>query len=204
MCFGGGGDAAGAARAQQQAQQAQVDQGIGQINKAFAGFNPQFYAARGQAFLDYAQPQLQQQYQQNRNNLLYGLANRGLLKSTTAGMQQDTLKSAAEQAQQGLGNQALSLEQQLQQQVGQQQNTLVNQAIAGASPQSVATGALESASQFGAPSVLPPIGNLFSNWASIYNTNQNNQLINQVLGTLPNNGQLGGQNLGSSQRVVGG
>lgn len=205
MCFGGSSDAGSAARAQQQAQQAQINQGVAAVNQAFSGFTPGFYQQRQQAYTNYAMPQLQQQYQQNQNNLLYRLANQGLLRSTAGGQLQNTLTQAAQQQQQNIGNQGLQLAQQLQQQVGQQQNTLVNQAIAGASPQAVGTGAIEAASQFSAPSALPPIGNLFSNWASIYNSNQNNQLINQVLGTLPGGGtgQLGGQNLGNSQRIVG-
>src|ERR1035441_1220872 len=91
-------------RAQQQQQQAAIQSGMGTINNAFAGFNPQFYQGIESAYKNYATPQLYQQYQPITNQLGYKLANQGLLGSSSDQYLHQQLGQQMGQAQQEIGN----------------------------------------------------------------------------------------------------
>ena len=196
--FGGGSDAAQQARAQQQAQQAQIGQATNQINSAFSGFTPQFFQGRTQAYENYANPQLMQQYQDTGQQLLGKLTNQGLLNSSAAMQEKGALQGQLGVQQQGIANQGIQGSQQLQQQVANEQNQLVGQANAATDPLSVAQGALGTAASYAAPSVFQPLGNLFQNFANTYLGSQLANTYNPNLygfalggGQKPNLGGLG-------------
>lgn len=58
MCFGGGGGDGGAAqaRADEQARQARIKQGVGRINEQFNQFDDSFYQGRKDAYRAFATP----------------------------------------------------------------------------------------------------------------------------------------------------
>lgn len=142
MCMGGGSDAAAAARKQQQEQQAKIDAATGQINAAFAGFDPAFYQARTKAYETYAMPQLTQQYQNVQSGLYGKLANQGLLNSSAAGVEKGALQQSLAEQQQNIANAGLQQSQALQRQVGQEKANLIGQANVATDPMSVSQGAL--------------------------------------------------------------
>ena len=201
MCMGGSNNAGSDARTQQMQQQAQVDQATGQINNAFAGFTPQFYNDRAQAYTNYAEPQLIQQYQQAGQQLLGKLANQGLLNSSAALQEKGALQNTMNTQQQGIANQGIQQSQQLQQQVGQQQANLVSQANAASDPLSVAQLATGTAAGYAAPSAFAPIGPLFQGFANQYlgsqlNSTYNPSLYGYMLGQGGGSNQLSGGNAG--------
>ena len=179
-------------RALQQQQQAQQNQAVGQINQAFAGFDPTFYKGIQNAYQNFATPQLYQQYQPIANQTNYKLANQGLTGSSSDRYLHQQLGQEMGRAQQTIGNQGLAQSQQLQQQVGNEKATLTNQAISSSNPQSIAGQALGQASQFQAPSAFQPIGNLLNNFATMYlgqqSANTYNQFANQYLNQNNNSG----------------
>lgn len=225
--YGGSSDAGSSLQAQQAAQQAQVAQGVADINAVFSGtsgagaptgpwsattqyydqygqplpigqqptgsyftetqstggFNQDFYNQRAQAFENFAEPQLAQQYQKEQANTNYGLARVGLTNSSAANYLGKSLANEMTTNQQGIANQGLSQAQALQSQISQEQNTLIGQAEAGASPSTSAQQATEAASQFQAPSAFAPIGPLFANWQNSYLTNQLANAYQPVLST---------------------
>jgi len=132
------------------------------------GFTPQFYQQQQQNYANYELPLLQGQYNQTLGQTLGSLNTSGLLGSSSAQQLYQSLQNQYAQNQQQVANQGQSLAQGLQQQVGQEQSTLTNQLLAGSSPSSVTQSALASASNFGAPSLAAPIGNLFQNWTNQY------------------------------------
>lgn len=136
-----------------------------------AGFTPQFYQGVQDAYVNYANPQLTQQYQQTNKNLGYQLANQGLTQSSAADTAQGSLNQALAQQQRGIANQGIQNAQQLQSQVGQEQNTLTNQLIASSNPGATSQQALNVASQFSAPSAFAPVGNFFNTWSQLYGAN---------------------------------
>lgn len=166
-----------------------------------AGFGQDFYNKRQQDYINYANPQLTQQFQQTNKNLDYSLTNAGLTNSQASNAGKSSLQTALAQQQQGVANQGLGQAQALQQQVGQEKNTLTNQLIASGNIGSGSTNALQAASQFGAPSPFAPVGNFFNTWTSLYGANQmansyaqlNNPAMNPYLNNrVPSNsGALG-------------
>ena len=72
MCMptgGGGGsgsDAAAQQQQQEQARQARIKAGNASIDKTFGQFDDNFYAGRSKAYTDWAQPQLEDQYANQR------------------------------------------------------------------------------------------------------------------------------------------
>jgi hypothetical protein len=178
MGCGGGGGAVNQLQQQQQQQQNWTNQAVGQINQAFSGFNQPFYSGVGKAYTNWALPQVGTQYQATKNQLLDKLAGQGIMNSSAAGQAQNALSGALTQAQQGVSNQALAQEQQLQQQVGQEKSNLYAQAQTATNPSALGQQALETAASTSAPSTFAPLGQLFTNFGNQYLAGQNANLYN--------------------------
>ena len=138
-----------------------------------SGFNDAFYNQAGQDFLNYAQPQLNQQYNQTNQALQYKLGNQGIAGGSAQQQLQGDLTQELGNQQIGLANQALGVENNLRQQVGNQYQTLTSENQAAANPQLAAQQAVQSASTLSSPSAMPAIGQLFNNYASTYLAGQN-------------------------------
>lgn len=208
MGCGGGGGAVNQLQQQQAQQQAWTNQAVGNINNAFSGFGPAFFNKAGQAYSNWALPQVGTQYQQTKNQLLDKLAGQGILNSSAAGQADNALSGALNTAQQGVANNALGQEQQLQQQVGNEKSNLYAQAQTATNPSALGQQALEQASQISAPSTFAPLGQLFTGFGNQYLAGQNanlyNQFANQYLNMFSNpslfgsgfNSPFGGQSGG--------
>lgn len=136
------------------------------------GFTPDFYKQRANAYTAFANPQLTSQFQKTQQGVDYSLANQGLSKSSAASTLGGSLQKELATQRQGIADQGLQQSQQLQQQVGQEKNTLVNQLIASGNPGQSSQAALSAAGQFSAPSAFAPVGNFFNNWSSLYGASQ--------------------------------
>lgn len=86
MCGGGGGSsrAADLAAQQEAERQARIREGLARVDHMFRRFDDGFYGQREGAFLDYATPQLDRQFQDAREALIYALADAGTLTSSPA------------------------------------------------------------------------------------------------------------------------
>jgi len=191
MQLGPSGDAGGAVG--QQAQQQQwTNTALTGIDKAFSGFTPTFYKGVGKAYQDYAMPQLQQQFQNTSNNLGFKLAGQRLSHSSQAGRAGDALAHTMSDAQTQIGNQAVSQENSLRQQVTNQQSNLINQASVTNNPTALSQQAITQAQAVGAPSTFQPIGQMFNSFAADYLGQQQsamyNQFTNSYLNTINNPG----------------
>lgn len=174
-----GGNNSGDLQAQQAQQQKALSGAINQINSAFSGFTPAFYGGVGQAYQNYQEPFLQQQYKNTADQLGFKLANQGLEGSSQSRNLNSQLANTLGQAQTQVGQGALAQEQQLQQQVQQSHSNLISQAEAASDPGQVAGQALATASSFGSPSQFQPIGNMFTQFAQNYLGSQNANTANQ-------------------------
>lgn len=205
MCMGGGGDPAAEARKQQQQQQQKIEAATGQINNAFAGFDPAFYQARTKAYETYAMPQLNQQYQNVQSGLYGKLANQGLLNSSAAGVEKGALQQSLAEQQQNIANAGLQQSQALQRQVGQEKANLIGQANVAADPLSVSQNALQSASGFSAPSPFAPLGQMFQGFGNMYLGSQVGNTYNPTLQSYMLGGSKqpagGGAGLGMSSQI---
>eukprot|EP00752_Nemacystus_decipiens_P019185 g17241.t1 len=81
------------ARAAEEARAAQIRQGSAAIDEQFSRFDDAFYDDRGEAYLDYYQPQLENQFQEAMNRLTFSLARAGTTNSSIAGKEIADLQS---------------------------------------------------------------------------------------------------------------
>jgi hypothetical protein len=187
MGCGGGGDAAAQARQQQQQQEQWTNQATTGINQAFSGFTPDFYKGVGNAYQQYALPQVQQQYQNSANQLGFKLAGQGLQKSSAANTMGNALANTMSQAQQTVGNTATQQENQLKGQVAQEQANLIGQAQTTSQPTQLSQMALAQAAGSASPSSFAPVGNMFNTFGQMYLGNQAANTYNGFSGNYLNN-----------------
>ncbi len=176
LASGGSPDYAGEAQKAEDKRQAAIRQGTRQVNQAFGGFNQDFYNKRRQAYIDYAMPQLSDQFTQTRNQVGFGLANKGLTQSSTAGKQWSDVFRQAQTSKQGIADAATAQSQDLAKQVELQRQNLLGQLYTTADPASASQQAISTAAGFQAPSTFAPLVNQFSGLLNQYYISQ---LLNQ-------------------------
>jgi hypothetical protein len=71
-------------RAKEAARQSRLDTGINAIKNAFSGFGDDYYNKYKKGVVDYYAPQVAEQYGDAKDQLTYGLARAGTLKSSVA------------------------------------------------------------------------------------------------------------------------
>jgi hypothetical protein len=157
---------------QEKGRQAAITQGTGDINKAYGGFGQDFYNQRAQAYQDYALPQLAQQYQQARNQVGFGLANRGLLHSGAAQTQWQGLNRQMSEGRQNIADIGLGQAQALQRQIEASKDTQLGFLYQSADPSKAGAQAIASAASFSQPSVYAPLANQFSGLLNQYYLSQ--------------------------------
>lgn len=111
MCLGDGGRRAQQAeaerqRAEEEARQGRVREGADAINTAFAGYDDDFYKGITQNYLDYARPQVEDQFKDAARQLRINLARNAMLDSSVnvdrkAKLQEDFDKAMREQTLKG-------------------------------------------------------------------------------------------------------
>lgn len=175
-------DYSGDAQNQEQQRQASINAGTSKINQAYSQFNPAYYQQRAQDYINYAMPQLQQQFQGTRNQQGFNVANRGLRGGSVNKQQTSDLARAFSGAQQGIADTGLAQSQQLQQQVEASRNALLGQLYQSADPASAQAQARNTAASFATPSTFAPLGNAFSSLSNAYNQYNLNNSYNQMLG----------------------
>lgn len=199
LCGGGGDGGAGEARANEQARQQRIAQGMQSLDASFAGFNPDFYAKRRQDYINYAMPQLAEQSQTTQKQLNYQLANAGLRHSSVAGEQQSAFNQERARQQQAIVDAAFGQSNDLQKQVQGQKSQLVAQLQATGDPTSVANQAIGVAQNYSAPNVYQPLTGLFNNFANLYLANRIANNAQQP--STPNYGAASYASLGDSQQI---
>ena len=177
MGFGGWGGYGRQATNEEKQRQMKIAAGTQAIDQQFAGFTPSFYDRRAKDYYAFANPQLGQQFLQNKNAIMGNLANRGLLNSSTRNQQVGTLNRELSTQRQGLFDTGQQQAQALRQQVEQGRGNALNFLYQSADPGAATGQAARTAASFQAPSMFAPIGNLFSNLANMYYTNK---LINSM------------------------
>lgn len=80
-------DEAKRARQDEEARQARIREGTENINTTFGQFDDDFFGGRRQSYVDFARPQIDEQYGDAKDQLTYGLARSGLGSSSIAGEQ---------------------------------------------------------------------------------------------------------------------
>jgi len=164
MCMpkGGKGGDGGAAQREKQ-RQASITQGYEQIQNIFGGFNDDFYNQRGQAFIDYAQPQLDQQYEDAVKNLTFALSRNGRLDSSVAGEQRAKLQQDYDKQKAGLIDKGMNYANDARSAVERSRGDLVSLNSNLANPATIANEAQNRLSSLQAMPSFEPLAPLFVN-----------------------------------------
>ncbi len=178
---------------QERQRQAAITQGTANINNAYSGFNPQFYQQRTQDYINYAQPQLAQQYRTNQADMRFGLANKGLLGSSIAQQKGSLLNRTEAQAQRNVVDAGTAQAQGLQNQIEGSRSNLLSQLYSSADPAGAGRSAVGTAASFSSPSIFQPLADQFGSIAqSYYLASLLNQPQGQNVAGYPgNNGNTG-------------
>jgi hypothetical protein len=153
-----------------------------QNNQTFTGFQPSFYNQRATDYVNYALPQLATQYQNTKNSLGFGLANRGLFGGSASDRQMSELDRETGQAKQQIADTGQNQANALQQQVASAKQNAITQLYQTADPSRATATAIDSAAQFRLPSSFAPLANMFS---SLLNQYQTSQALNPSGGGFP-------------------
>lgn len=163
--LGGGGSADEAAayeRAMQRRRERKIGWSLDAIDKNFAGFDDNYYAGIERDALDFYRPQVEEQSDAARRNLIFALARRRGIDSTSgqgmlSGLQRQTMgafDSVADKARGIAMNQRGTVE--------SNRAELENQARIAADPSAAATSSLARMRYLSAPPALTPLGDLFA------------------------------------------
>lgn len=167
MCFGGGG--AGKIAKQQRndevERQARIKAGMGDIDRAFAGFGDAFYKKRADDYSAYATPQLERQAKSARENLIYALSRTGNLDSSAAIKRNAELTDEENQARIGVANTGLDQANQLRSQVENTRGNVVAELNATGDSSAASAAALRNVQNLNQPAGYSPLGNLFASFA---------------------------------------
>lgn len=197
--YGGASDG-GTAQAEKQ-RQAHIATGMSDIDKEFSGFDDNYYDNVGQDFINYATPQMMNQYQRTKSQLAYSLARNGLLDSGAAVQRNQALGQELSRQESNVSNQAQSESNTARAKVSDAKTNVTNQLLSSANPTVAREQAAEATAGLRAPSAFAPIGNLFGDWTNMWLAN--NAAQTPTPGT-PNLWQMlgsGGGNGGSAFTV---
>lgn len=169
MCFGGGGGDGGAAqaRADENARQRRIKEGVSNIDTQFGKFDDGFYAGRQKAFTNYALPQVNDQYKQTADQLAFSLARNGLSSSSEAARQGGVLQRDDAFARQQVAAGAIGEAQKARQNVEDNRNNLVAQLQSTSDPGMAASNALRQAATLQMQGQFSPLGALFQNTTAL-------------------------------------
>jgi hypothetical protein len=138
----------------------------------FEGFQPEFFDQRAKDYVNFALPQVADQYQTNRNAVAFGLANRGLQGSSVENQANTRLERASGQAKQNVADTGIAQANELKRAVEEARQADIAQLYQTADPSRGFQSALSNASQLRIPSTFAPLGDMFSNIARQYYVNQ--------------------------------
>ncbi len=152
------------ARQQEAARQARIDSGLTQIEDVFSKFDDGYYGGVSQSYLDFYNPQLEDQYDDARRGLTLSLARTGNLNSSSGARKIGELTELFNKNQAQIGNQAVDVGHQARGSVESSRDELTNQLYASANPESAVDSALSRADFLSRPQVYSPLADAFGSF----------------------------------------
>lgn len=126
----------------------------------------EFFAKNRQAFMDYATPQLDEQFGDATKELTFDLARSGLRNSSVRGEQAGRLQGLYDKNMQQVTNEALSREQQQRNSVEGARSDLISMLQTTGDAQGATNQALSRASMLSQPQPFSPMGQLFTDFTA--------------------------------------
>src|SRR5215467_7098248 len=128
------------AAADEAKREANIKTGMESIDRTFSGFTPEFYQQRAADYSGYAMPEVEQQFQDARKNLIYALARQyGTTQTSEAATRQARLAQAYAKAKADVVSKGQDYATQAQGDVEKERSALVSQLNATADPGAAAS-----------------------------------------------------------------
>lgn len=162
----GGGNEAARMREDEQVRQQRIRQGTSRIDDIFGQFDDDFFSGRRDAFLDYATPQLEDQYGDATRELTFALARNGTLDSSIRGQKAGELQTDYDLTKQQIADQALASETDSRNAVEDTRANLIAMLNSTGDAQGAANSAMNRASALSKPAPFSPLSNLFADFTS--------------------------------------
>tara|TARA_B100000212_G_scaffold18769_1_gene12604 strand:- start:10450 stop:11067 length:618 start_codon:yes stop_codon:yes gene_type:complete len=169
MCLGGGGgddflrEEYERQKAEEEARQARITEGKAAIDKAFAGYDDDFYAQRAADYMAYAQPQIEDQYKRAMKDLTIALARSGQLVGSEAIERGNELKKKLADAETQAAMKGQSMADTTRTNLANLKSNLLTQNASLADPSLIASTAANSIMANTAVPEYNPIANIFAN-----------------------------------------
>lgn len=161
----GGGKEAAAARAEEQQRQARIREGTQRINGIFDNqFTDDYYGNTRQSYLDYANPQLEDQYAKAQKELTFALTRAGLTDSSVRGQKVAELQKEYDLNKQKVADEALSYGTKMRTNVEDARGNLVSMLNATGDAEAAANQAVNRAQVLSEPAAFSPLSQLFTNF----------------------------------------
>jgi hypothetical protein len=158
----GGDGGAGAARAEEQARQQRIREGTSSINSTFdSQFGDEFFGKRQQAYLDYASPQLNTQYDDAKKQLLFSLDRSGMTNSSVRAAKEAELQQLYDTNRRSVADQALTYNTQARNNIEGARADLINTLNATGDAQGATQSAISRATALSQPDAYSPLGQMF-------------------------------------------
>lgn len=155
------------ARSDADARTAAVNTGKQNIDSAFSGFNDDYFNQVSNAYKNYAQPQLDDQYTAAKKNITYALARNGTTNSSIAGDEFGQLAKQYATNESGIAGTADDYANNQRQTVASNKNDVTNQLISSGDADAANTAAISAAKSIAIPASFSPLGNLFTNVSAL-------------------------------------
>jgi len=166
MCMSGSSGAAEAEanrqRVAEEARQGRITAGRNNINSAFAGYDDDFYAARTQSYLDYANPQLENQFEDATRDLTLALARSGLSNSSVKSRRFADLQRSYDDQSRAVADKATKFSSDTRGSMENAKSELLNQNQNIANPSLMAQQAASRASTSSSLPAYQPLAQLFN------------------------------------------
>jgi len=165
---GGGGDGeAKKARKAEEARQARIRAGTEEINKVFDGnFTDDFFGDRRGSFVEFARPQVDEQFGDATEQLTYQLARNGTLNSSIAGDQTADLNRQYDIQLQDITDQARQYESTARTAVEDARANLIATLNATGDAEGAANAALARSTALSSTPAYSPVGQLFTDFTA--------------------------------------
>ena len=172
------------ARQREEERQARIKTGTAKIDQVFGTFDDSFYNTRKGEYLDYYQPQLDDQFKKAQDELTYAFARNGTLNSTMAADKQAELKSKYDTEKAGILSQADTAIGEMQSRNNNEKSALVSQLQATGDADRVSNEALGRTQQlFQERPTYNPLGDIFAGVASAIGNYKAGQTQGQIYNT---------------------
>lgn len=150
------------ANQQEQQRQADITAGQSSINKAFSGFDNNYFNKFKTDYTNYYDPQIDDKYRTANGSLVASLADRGLDESTVGADAAGKLRKTYTDARTQVANDAADAANTLRSNIEQNKTNLYNINATSADPKGIDARARAEATSLVAPQSFTPLGDVFA------------------------------------------